>query len=197
MSYPREIGDNKRQKPNIFLKCGCKVGAGCGSACLPFGVSTGGRWSRNSCYFADVSKNGQNPSFRPFAASAFPAIPAKYALFRILRGFLEGFYGACVGLCCLRALRGLWGFVRVRCLAVLGLVACLPFFLSLCSCFYLFSCFPCLSSCPLLVFTLFVGCSWVSFVWVVVSFSLTDYTQKERAQRFCSLRPLFVLWVVC
>ena len=37
------FGDNDRQKPNIFLKCGCKVGAGCGSACLPFGVSTGDR----------------------------------------------------------------------------------------------------------------------------------------------------------
>ena len=33
-------------------------------------------------------------------------------------------------------------------------------------------------------------------LWVVVfSFFLSDYTQKERAQRFCSLRPLFVCYV--
>ena len=54
----------------------------------------------------------------------------------------------------------------------------------------------CLSSgaclcCPRLVLlpALFVLVS----LWVfVVSFSLADNTQKERAQRFCPLRPLFV-----
>lgn len=35
------FGDRKGRNLNIFLKCGCKVGAGCGSACLTFGVSTG------------------------------------------------------------------------------------------------------------------------------------------------------------
>ena len=57
LSTPRNFGDNERQKPNIFLKRGFKVGAGCGSACLPFGVSTGGRCAISLCYFADVSKN--------------------------------------------------------------------------------------------------------------------------------------------
>ena len=35
------FGDRKRQNTKIFLKCGCKVGAGGGSACLPSGVSAG------------------------------------------------------------------------------------------------------------------------------------------------------------
>ena len=34
LSYPRNFGDNKRQKPNIFLKCGCMVGGSCW-LCLP------------------------------------------------------------------------------------------------------------------------------------------------------------------
>ena len=67
------------------------MGAGCGSACLPFGVSIGGRWSGNFRYFADVSKNvlmlrlfGVFPAFPCFALGAFPL---NMALFRVLRGF--------------------------------------------------------------------------------------------------------------
>lgn len=41
LSYLGIFGDRNSQKPNIFLKSGCKVGTGCGSACLPFGVSAG------------------------------------------------------------------------------------------------------------------------------------------------------------
>ena len=41
LSYLGIFGDRKGQKPNIFLKCGCKVGAGCGAGGLPFGVSAG------------------------------------------------------------------------------------------------------------------------------------------------------------
>ena len=41
LSYLGNFGDRKGQNTKIFLKCGCKVGAGCGSACLPFGVSSG------------------------------------------------------------------------------------------------------------------------------------------------------------
>ena len=41
LSYPRIFGDSKRQKLNIFLKVGAICGAGCGSACPPFGMSAG------------------------------------------------------------------------------------------------------------------------------------------------------------
>ena len=60
LSHPRKIGDNKRQKTNIFLKRGCKVCAGCGSACLPFGVSTGAEVGRVS-RLQDLPEVGSGP----------------------------------------------------------------------------------------------------------------------------------------
>ena len=99
------------------------------------------------------------PAFCPLCCFCFPASALKYALFRILRAFLAWFYMFGVGLCCLGALRGLWGFcTRVE---LGGFMACgvfasilylLPCFLSCCLCFplvvvlcsgclYLFSCF--------------------------------------------------------
>ena len=76
------------------------------SACLPFGVSTGCRWSGNSCYFADVSKIGQDTAgcsaFCPFSRFALGVLSLNMALFRVFRVFLAGFgrfvwvYIACV-----------------------------------------------------------------------------------------------------
>ena len=105
-----------------------------------------------------------------------------------------------MGLCCLGGLRGLWGFCVREWLG--GLEACcvfasiysficlyLPFFLSL----YL-----------LLVLLSFVGLVAFRFslfvllfsLWVFVfSFSLADYTQKERA-RCVGASSLVLLWVV-
>ena len=64
-------------------------------ACLPFGVSTGCRWSGNSCYFADVSKIGQDiagsSAFCPLSRSSLGALLANMALFRVFRAFLGGF----------------------------------------------------------------------------------------------------------
>ena len=110
------LGDNKVQKPNIFLKRGCKVGAGCGSACLPFGVSTGCMW----CMLRGAS-GVLRCVFRPFVPAfcllcciPFPALPFKYALFRILRRFSEGF-GAFVWVCVAWALCvACVAFVRVN-----------------------------------------------------------------------------------
>ena len=111
-------------------------------------------------------------------------------LYLAFLGGFRGFYGVCVGLCRLGALRGLWGFcARVE---LGGLKACgvfasvflsFPLYLP-----YVFPLFVLWLSC----FTLVVFCCSLSWFIFVVSFSLTDYTQKERAQRFCSLRPLFV-----
>ena len=96
------FGDNEGQKPNIFLKCGCKVGAGCGSACLLFGVSTGCRCAGFLRYFADVSKIGQDTArcfaFCPLSRFALVALLANMALFRVLRAFLARF-GVFVWVC--------------------------------------------------------------------------------------------------
>ena len=79
-----DLRDRKGQKPNIFLKCGCKVGAGCGSACLHFGVSTGaGGQAFGGCPLL----SWRVPSFCPFLCLALGALLANMALFRILRGF--------------------------------------------------------------------------------------------------------------
>ena len=77
----------------------------------------------------------------------------------------------------------------------------LPFFLSFCLYVVLSFAFRflLLSSCPALhAFLLFVLLSWLcglafSVGWVVVSFSLTDYTQK-RARRV-GASSLVLLWV--
>ena len=96
-SHLGNFGDQKGQKLNIFLKSGCKVGAGCGSACLPFGVSTGAGVPGSLCYFADVSNIGQNTAecsaFCLLFRLALGAMLANMALFRFFRGFLEGFMG--------------------------------------------------------------------------------------------------------
>ena len=107
-------------------------------------------------------------------------------LFRVLRAFLARFVGfvwvcvvlvlcvACVALyaCGVRRLKGLRRVCLSFCpFAFLLLLLCLPSFMLvvlLCSgCLSLFSC---------IVFV-------ALWVLVVVSFSLTDYTQKERARR--------------
>ena len=135
-------------------------------------------------------------------------ITLEYGSISRFKGVFSGVYSVCVGLCCLGALRGLWGFcTRVE---LGGLKACGVFasvFPIFCPSFcpfrsYLFLYLPFfLSLYLLLVLLSFVGLVAFRFplfvllfsLWVFVfSFSLTDYTRKERAQRFCSLRPLFV-----
>ena len=95
LSHLGKIGDNKRQKPNIFLKCGCKVGAGCGSACLPFGVSTGAGLHALYAILLTLAKmDGMPPDAQPFcplSRSACGVLCLNMALFRVLRAFLGGF----------------------------------------------------------------------------------------------------------
>ena len=69
-------------------------GAGCaGSLACPLGQVVG--LSRNSCYFADVSKIGQDaagfPAFCLLSRFALGALLAKYAFIRILRRFVARF----------------------------------------------------------------------------------------------------------
>ena len=98
-----------------------------------------------------------------------------------------------MGLFAWRALRGLWGF------CVREVFGGLKTFCVFASVFRFFSGFVLLLSfCPSLVWLPFVVFFLALFVlvslWVfVVSFSLTDYTQKERAQSvFAS--SLVLLW---
>ena len=122
----------------------------------------------------------------------------KYAFIWRFKGVFRGFWGCCVGLCCLGGLRGLCGFcTRVE---LGGLKACgvfAPcFILLLCLLSFRFSLFLCV--CPafvlvslcLLSFACSLVLSFLSCFVFVFSFSLSVYAQKERAQRFCSLRPL-------
>ena len=53
------------------------------------------------------------PSFCSLSRFVFGALSLNMVLFRVFRAFLARFVGFSVGLCCLGALRGLWGFVRV------------------------------------------------------------------------------------
>ena len=89
-----KIGDSKRQNTNIFLKA--RKENRCGGGRLPaFWRAHLGRWSGNSCYFADVSKIGKDSAgrsdFRPLYCFAFGALPTNMPLFRVLRGFSAGF----------------------------------------------------------------------------------------------------------
>lgn len=99
---------------NIFLKCGCKVGAGCGSACLPFGVSTGPR-IQDLSGIQDMPEVCSAPLVvRSLLLSALSLcacrVACKYAFIWHFKGVFSVVYGFGVGLCCFGALRGLWGF---------------------------------------------------------------------------------------
>lgn len=182
------LRDRTGQNTNIFLESG----AGCGQVvcCLPALIArlllvpgAGGRGC--SCYFADVSKNGQNPLLLP----AFPLCPRcvayRYALISHFKGVFSGFWGWYMGLYCLRALRGLCGFcVRER---LGGFVACGVFALRFVSLPSVFLSLPCFWGfafvAPWLVLLFCLSC-----FGFVVSFSLSDVqTKRKGAKCFCVL----------
>ena len=113
--------------------------------CLPFIVPTCGRWSGNSRYFANVSKNERNSLLLPALLLCAWWIACKYGSISHFKAVFSVVWGACVGLFVLRALRGLCGFcARV---GLGGLKACGVFasvFLSFSLCLPFVS--PCLSS---------------------------------------------------
>ena len=181
------------------------------------------RCAGSLCYFADVSNIGQDTARCSAFLSALSlclwCVTLEYGSISRFKGVFRGFYGVCVGLCCLRALRGLCGFcARVE---LGGLKACSVFRLSFPLFSSLFLSFPLFSSlflsCPLLsslfllsscspawlpalpAFLLFVLLSWLCGLafgvgWVVVSFSLADgFRHKKKWRKVFSLRPLFDL----
>lgn len=192
------FGDNKRQNLNIFLECGRKVGAGCGSACLPFIVSTGVGVSGSLCYFADVSKIGQDTAgcsaFLPALSLCLWCAVLEYGSISHFKGVFSAVWGFGVGLCCLGALRGLCGFLcacGVRRFKGLKRI-CLSFFFfcpCVCSPFMLFAYLLglCLC-CPRLVllYALFV----LVCLWSLLFPFPFRYIRKKKGRKDLSLRPL-------
>ena len=151
----------------------------------------------NSCYFANVSKIGQDSAGTLCLLSALSlcsrCIVLEYTLISHFKGVFRGFPLLDVGYIASMLCVACGAFVCVRCLAVLWLEACLPpFFL-----FFLFFAFlfislpafcpsPCLlcSGCLLLVLL-----SCLSFpALFVVSFSLADVqTKRKGALCWCVL----------
>ena len=80
---------------------------------LPFGVPTGAGDRGTLAILLTLAKMDKIPAFRPLSCFACLGLLANMALFRVLRAFLARFPLLDVGLYCLGALRGLWGFVRV------------------------------------------------------------------------------------
>ena len=142
-----------------------------------------GRWSGS---LGLLSLSWCVPSFCPFSRFVFGVLLANMALFRVFRGFLEGFpcwMWVCIA-CVLCVACG--AFVCVRCLAVLWLEACFAFrfslFLCVCPAFILLSLCLCVGN-PLLAFLpCLCGCV------VGFSFSLSDVqTKRKGAPYWCVL----------
>ena len=168
----------------------------CGAFLHAFIVSTGpevGRASR----LQDLPEVGSCPLvvcslILSVSLPCSRCVACKYGSISRSKGIFSAVWGFRVGLCCLGGLRGLCGFctrVELGGLKVCGVFASVFIFLAFicCSLLLLLSRFrlPLLvllsSACPL-------------SLWVVVSFSLSVYTQKERARRVgaSSLRVLCV-----
>ena len=114
MSHPRNFGDRNSQKAKNIFESGCKVGAGLGAGGLHFGVSA---WCR--CAGSLRLRTCRNVRCGPLVVcslllSAFllccRCIGFEYGSISRFKGVFRGFYGVCVGLLGLGALRGLWGF---------------------------------------------------------------------------------------
>ena len=139
-----KIGDRKRQKPNIFLKCGCSR---CGAGGRLLGLLS---WRPlvQACRLSGLVLcfRGVSPPFVRFPALPFGGLLANMPLFRILRRFIW-VYRLLVWVCSFWVICVACGaFVCVRCLAVLWLVACFAFLFVLLSCFYALcqACYPCI-----------------------------------------------------
>lgn len=170
----------------------------CLLAC-PLGASGAGSWR----YFADVSKNGRNPLLLSVLLLFAWCVVLEYGPISRFKGVFSAVWSCCVGLYCLGALRGLWGFCVREWLG--GFMACCVFallFLLFASVFLLFAS-VCLLSLPIFWGFAFVVLGLSSclpclllclcgFVCAVVSFSLSDYAQKERAQYLASSRVLLL-----
>ena len=170
---------------------------------MPFAVVFHGvHWSRGVQAFENSgpaggrlwSSGGALPAFCPLVCIALCRVACKYGSISRFKGVLRGFWGVgvifvwvwgfalIVGFLCACGVRRLYDLRRVCLYFVLFcplLSSFLSSLMSFCSCvclsFYLFA--PAFFVCPLVL------CLSSLSLWVVVSFSLTVYAQKERALR--------------
>ena len=83
--------------------------------CLPFIGPLVAVGHALSCYFADVSKNGQNPLLLVASLLCSLCVVLEYAFISRFKGVFSAFWGEDVYLYGLMSLSGLWGFcVRER-----------------------------------------------------------------------------------
>ena len=115
-------------------------------------------------------------------------VGCKYGSISHFKGVFSGFYVLDVGLYCLRALRGLWGFcVRER---LGGFGACGVFAFLFVLCFISLPAFLlCLSSCLPCLFLCLCGLCCGFFFPIGLH-------AKRKGAKVCPLRPRLSLWVV-
>ena len=193
LCFVGNLGDRKGRKVKIYLECGAKWVQDVRALAALAILLTLAKLYRCSPFW-------RVPCLLPAFLLCVWCIGFEYGFISRFKGVYSGFYGVCVGLYCLRALRGLWGFCVREWLG--GLEACcvfasiysficlyLPFFLSL----YLHLVLLSFVGLVVFRFPLFV---LLFSLWVFVfSFSLADYTQKERAQSVVLASFLRLLWV--
>ena len=130
------------------------------------------------------------------ALSLFPwCVGFEYGSVSRFKGVFSGFWGCCVGLSCLGALRGLWGFcVRERLgglkacgvFAFVFLLVCLSFFsfcLCVCSSFMLFACFALVVLLSCLVLFVLVS------LWSLLLFPFPLRTIRKKGRKGFALVP--------
>ena len=194
------FGDKKCQNLNIFLESGagvsCRVLLWWWLLSCPLVRRCAGFRGFRTCHRLALVLWWCAPRLLPAFLLCLWCIALEYGFISRFKGVFSGFWGADVYLYGFGVLRGLWGFCAREVFG--GYMAC-GVFASILSSFVLFlvlflvllhllSLLVLLSSaCPLSLPSL--------SLWVVVSFSLTDYTQKERALRV-GASSLVLLWVV-
>ena len=184
------FGDKKGRNTNIFLKVREGKRAEMWSlACLLACPLVAGGWSL--CGFRTCQTFGSCPLVAcSLLLSALSlclwCAACKYGSISRFKGVFSGFWAFRVGLCCLRALRGLCGFcARVElgglkaCCVFAFLFVSLPLFLSFLPLFYLFAYLQGFAF-VVLVLSAFVALS------LCLLFPLRMYRQKERAQFLAS-----------
>ena len=160
------FGDKKGRNTNIFLKRWCRWWA-CGAGCA----------SSLACPLVQVVRLfGVVPPFVACSpiSSAFllcsRCVVLEICLYSHFKGVFSAVWGCCAGLCCLGALRGLWGFCVREWLGGFGaccvfasvfllLLLCLPPFMLV-----VLLCSGCLSLSSCIVFVALGGCGcWCCF----------------------------------
>ena len=197
--FSRDFRRPKRAKTKICFTFGAFVVLLSSSFVVAVVVSTGCRWAgpfeaQDLPECRRLSSGRVFPAFSPLSRFVLVLLLANMALFRVywLSGGVSLVPCVFVSLWCFAWLVGLlyaWIVRRFK-----GLLRVSPLVFFSCPLVLLSSCSPAwLPALPASL--LFVLLSWLCGLafgvgWVVVSFSLSDYTQKRKGAKCCYLRPL-------